>query len=63
MKKNRICPKCGKQYSGYPALSRTDNKTKICPDCGTKEAIEDYQNFTKRVDELFDMEWVRNHEE
>lgn len=36
----RICPICGRRYSGVPALSRTDNKTKICPDCGTRQALE-----------------------
>lgn len=36
----RICPRCGKSYSGRPALSRTDNETLICPDCGTREALE-----------------------
>ena len=38
----RICPicGCGRPYSGVPALSRTDNKTKICPDCGTRQALE-----------------------
>mgnify|MGYP002867597567 CR=1 FL=1 len=35
-----ICPKCGQEYGGYPALSRVDNKTNICPDCGTREALE-----------------------
>lgn len=35
-----ICPKCGKEYSGAPALSRTDNQTLICPDCGTRESLE-----------------------
>lgn len=35
----RICPICGKPYSGVPALSRTDNKTQICPDCGTRQAL------------------------
>lgn len=35
-----ICPKCGKPYSGHPALSRLDNQTLICPDCGTREALE-----------------------
>lgn len=35
----RICPKCGKQYDGHPALSRVDNETLICPDCGTREAL------------------------
>ena len=36
----RICPICGKKYSAFPALSRTDNETLICPDCGTREALE-----------------------
>lgn len=35
----RICPLCGKPYSGAPALSRTDNKTYICSDCGIKQAL------------------------
>ncbi|HFR3572204.1 hypothetical protein ACTM83_00690 [Catenibacterium mitsuokai] len=35
-----ICPKCGKEYHGSPALSRVDNETYICPDCGTREALE-----------------------
>ncbi len=38
-----VCPKCKRPYTGYPALSRRDNKTEICPDCGTREAIEDMQ--------------------
>lgn len=36
----KICPRCGKSYSGTPALSRADNETLICPDCGTREALE-----------------------
>lgn len=35
-----VCPKCGKEYTGVPALSRKDNTTLICPDCGTREALE-----------------------
>ena len=35
-----FCPKCGKEYTGRPALSRADNKTMICPDCGIHEALE-----------------------
>lgn len=35
-----VCPKCGKSYTGVPALSRADNKTLICPDCGTREALD-----------------------
>ena len=36
----RLCPKCGQEYVGHPALSRTDNATLICPDCGTREALD-----------------------
>ena len=36
----RICPICGKKYSAFPALSRTDNETLICPDCGTRQALD-----------------------
>lgn len=35
-----VCPRCGKAYTGRPAISRADNKTPICPDCGTREALE-----------------------
>ena len=34
-----ICPKCGKEYKGVPALSREDNETLICPECGTRESL------------------------
>lgn len=36
------CPRCGKDYDGYPALSRVDNDTYICSTCGAAEAMEDY---------------------
>lgn len=36
----RLCPLCGAQYSGVPALSRKYPNTQICPDCGTREALE-----------------------
>ena len=39
-KATRVCPHCGIEYHGIPALSRTDNQTLICPDCGTREALE-----------------------
>lgn len=35
----RICPRCGKPYTGHPALSRVDDETLMCPDCGTREAL------------------------
>ena len=34
-----VCPRCGRSYTGRPALSRVDNETLICPDCGTREAL------------------------
>ena len=37
--KRRKCPKCGKYYVGYSALSREDNKTEVCPECGMVEAV------------------------
>ena len=36
----KTCPKCGREYEGYPAISRVDNETEICPECGTREALE-----------------------
>lgn len=40
VQKRHKCPKCGKEYIGYPALSRKDNKTNICPKCGVAEALD-----------------------
>ena len=40
MTESKICPLCGKAYTGHPALSRKDNTTPICPDCGTRESLE-----------------------
>ncbi len=34
------CPKCGKEFTEYPVLSRVDNETEICPGCGVTEAIK-----------------------
>lgn len=39
---SKICPNCGKPYTGFPALSRRDNKTLICSDCGVMEAMKDF---------------------
>lgn len=40
--KRHKCSKCDEYYTGYPALSREDNKTEICPECGIEEAISTY---------------------
>jgi hypothetical protein len=45
-----ICPKCKKEFTGYPALSRIDNKTEICSECGIKEALE---SFGKEIIDLY----------
>ena len=34
-----VCPICGREYVGHPALSRTDNETLICPECGQRQAL------------------------
>lgn len=46
------CPKCGKTYKDFPALSRRDNKTYICPDCGVDEAMEDYFKAMSKQESL-----------
>lgn len=33
------CPKCGKNFTEPPAMSRIDNSS-ICPLCGNKEALD-----------------------
>lgn len=38
----KFCPRCGRTYTEYPALSRYDNETYICPDCGVEEAMINY---------------------
>jgi hypothetical protein len=35
------CPRCGGPITGFPALSRRDNKTNICNECGVIEALID----------------------
>ena len=46
----KICPICGNEYVGFPAISRRDNKTEICSHCGTMEALDDYLNATLEGD-------------
>lgn len=42
------CPKCKKEFTEHPALSREDNETEICPECGVREAVEAYQKATRK---------------
>lgn len=34
------CPKCKKEFTEHPAISREDNETEICPSCGLREAMQ-----------------------
>lgn len=45
MENKKKCPKCNQYYSGYPAISRKDNKTEICSECGMKEAFEVFKKY------------------
>ncbi len=56
-----ICPKCGKEYYGSPALSRVDNKTFICPDCGTREALESIGIGKEEQEEI--LQTIHSHTE
>ena len=47
-----ICPRCGKEYTGRPALSRADNQTALCADCGTREALESIGVDTAEQDKI-----------
>lgn len=44
-----ICPRCHKEYTSHPAISRKDNTTLICSDCGTQEAMFDFINYIKKA--------------
>lgn len=48
----RLCPLCGAQYGGAPALSRKYPNTQICPDCGTREALESIGVSTSEQDKI-----------
>ena len=51
----RICPICGKLYTGVPATSRTDNITPICPDCGTRQSLENMNLPPEEVEEIINI--------
>ena len=40
IRRTGTCPRCGREYTGHPAISRVDNETLICPDCGTRQALD-----------------------
>ena len=42
-----VCPSCNKDYEGYSAISRRDNKTHICSECGMHEALAEFTKYNK----------------
>lgn len=38
----RKCPMCEKEYTDYPAISRTMGKEEICSECGQKQAVQSF---------------------
>lgn len=44
-----VCPICGEEYDGHPAISRKDNKSKICSNCGVGEAFMDFIEHYKKT--------------
>ena len=41
-KVGRTCPKCGKIYTDYPAISRVRKNQEICSSCGQLEALTEF---------------------
>ncbi|MFR7820212.1 hypothetical protein [Candidatus Pseudoruminococcus sp.] len=52
--KVRVCPICGQEYIGHPAISRTDNEPPICGDCGTRQALESLGIDAEEQDKILD---------
>lgn len=44
MSNEKKCPRCTNPIHGYPALSRSDNKTDVCSACGLWEAMYQMSN-------------------
>lgn len=36
----KVCPGCGRKYTGHGCLSRMDNITMVCEVCGAMEALD-----------------------
>ena len=50
---DNTCPRCLGKIEGYPAVSRTDNKTGICSPCGQTEAMEDFVYKTIKTQDMW----------
>jgi hypothetical protein len=47
------CPRCSSNLEGFPAISRTDNKTEICSPCGQTEAMEAFVYKTIKTQDMW----------
>lgn len=56
----RVCGKCGRKYTGHPALSREDGVTMVCPECGTRESLR-YLGLSEEEQEEI-LETMRKYE-
>ena len=52
-KENIKCPRCLGEIEGFPALSRTDNKTYICSPCGQTEGMEAFIYKTIKTQDMW----------
>jgi len=52
--KVKVCPLCGQEYTGHPAISRTDNETPICGDCGTRQALTEIGIDVKEQEKILE---------
>jgi len=50
---NEQCPRCLGEIEGYPAISRTDDKTHVCSPCGQTEAMEDFIYSTIKTQDMW----------
>ena len=52
--KVRVCPICGQEYTGRPAISRTDCEIPICPDCGTRQALDSLGISDEEIEKILE---------
>ena len=53
--KIRTCPICGQEYTGHPAISRTDNESPICSDCGTRESLQAIGISNEEIEKIIEI--------
>jgi len=55
--KEKICSRCG-EVIGFPAISRTDNKTEICARCSHDEALNEFHKGQSLNGSYYRGEWI-----